>query len=574
MNSDYPLFSPPPGLSPAPPPGLSPAPPPGLSPAPPPGPQRILALWCPDWPAAAAAADADLPPDHPVAVLHGNRVAACNAAARVDGVRRGMKRRESQARCPGLHIAAADAGRDARGFEPVASAVAMLIPLIEVLRPGLIVIPARGAARFFGGEQQAAERLVDAASSVGAESLAGIADEVFTAALAARRGIVVPPGGSAQFLAPLPIAELGVEPSLAAQDRTALIDLLRRLGLRTVGSFADLPATDVATRFGVDAIAAHRQARALSDRPPSTAALPPGLEAELRPDPPIDRVDAAAFAGRTLATELHGKLSAAGVACLRLEVSAIAENGERHSRIWRCAQPLTPEGTSDRVRWQIDGWLTGGRGAAAGPGAPITLLRLEPVEVVDAGELQAGMWGDEGDAEARFRRALIRVQGLLGGEAVRIGVRSGGRGPAEQVTWIPFGDEPAPARNPDAPWPGRIPQPSPSRLIAGAAVTMIDASGDPVRVTERGGFTGEPTRLVWGARDWTLSWWAGPWLVDERWWESDTGGPGECEGGRGGGGSEPRARAQVLLEPASGRDDGRALLLQYAGGWEVEGVYE
>ncbi|RDH10556.1 DNA polymerase Y family protein, partial [Tsukamurella pulmonis] len=118
--------------------------------------QRILALWCPDWPAAAAAADADLPPDHPVAVLHGNRVVACNAAARVDGVRRGMKRRESQARCPGLHVAQADEGRDARLFEPVAGAVAALIPLIEVLRPGLVVIPARGAARFFGGEEPAA----------------------------------------------------------------------------------------------------------------------------------------------------------------------------------------------------------------------------------------------------------------------------------------------------------------------------------------------------------------------------------------------------------------------------------
>lgn len=122
----------------------------------------------------------------------------------------------------------------------------------------------------------------------------------------------------------------------------------------------------MATRFGTDAIAAHRQARAVPDRPPSTAALPPGLEVELRPDPPIDRVDAAAFAGRALAAELHGKLSAAGVACLRLEVSAIAENGERHSRIWRCAEPLTPDGTADRVRWQIDGWLTGGRSAKRG----------------------------------------------------------------------------------------------------------------------------------------------------------------------------------------------------------------
>ncbi|GAA1079069.1 DNA polymerase Y family protein [Tsukamurella strandjordii] len=522
--------------------------------------QRILALWCPDWPAAAAAADVDLPPDHPVAVLHGNRVIACNAAARADGVRRGMKRRDSQARCPDLHVTAADPGRDARLFEPVAGAVAALIPLIEVLRPGLIVIPARGAARFFGGEEQAAEKLVDAASSVGAESLAGVADEVFTAALAARTGVIVPPGGSAEFLSPLAIAQLGAEPALSAEDRTELIDLLRRLGVRTLGAFAALSTSDVATRFGVDAIAAHRQARAVADRPPSTAPLPPGLEAELQPDPPIDRVDAAAFAGRALAAELHRKLSAAGVACLRLEVSAVAENGERHTRIWRCAQPLTPDGTADRVRWQIDGWLTGGRGRSGGPGAPITLLRLEPVEVVDAGALQAGMWGDEGDGAARFRRALVRVQGLLGGEAVRVGTRSGGRGPAEQVTWTPLGDEAVPARDPAAPWPGRMPEPAPAVLLSGAAVAVTDAAGSPVRVTERGAFTAEPTHLTWGSRGWTLRWWAGPWLVDERWWEPGAG--------------TLRARAQVLLEPAPNRDDGRALLLRYADGWEVEGVYE
>ncbi|WP_019202449.1 DNA polymerase Y family protein [Tsukamurella sp. 1534] len=525
-------------------------------------PQRILALWCPDWPAAAAAADADLPPDHPVAVLHGNRVVACNAPARADGVRRGMKRRESQARCPDLQVAGTDPGRDARIFEPVAGAVAALIPLIEVLRPGLVVIPARGAARFFGGEGAAAEKLVDAASSVGAESLVGIADEVFTAALAARRGVIVPPGGSAAFLAPLPIAELGAEQALVGDDRTDLIDLLRRLGLRTVGAFAGLTSADVATRFGVDAIAAHRQARAVADRPPSTAALPPGLDVELRPDPPIDRVDAAAFAGRSLAVDLHERLSAAGVACLRLEVSAVAENGERHTRIWRCAEPLTPEGTADRVRWQIDGWLTGSRGRTGGPGAPIVLLRLEPVEVVDAGALQAGMWGDEGDGAARFRRALVRVQGLLGGEAVRVAVRSGGRGPAERVTWVPLGDEPVPARDTEAPWPGRMPEPSPSVLLTGAAVAVTDAAGESVRVTERGAFTSEPTHLAWGSRGWALSWWAGPWLVDERWWE-----PGAAA-------AEPRARAQVLLEAAPGKDDGRALLLQYAGGWEVEGVYE
>ncbi|MCY4670993.1 MAG: DNA polymerase Y family protein, partial [Rhodococcus sp.] len=74
---------------------------------------RVLALWCPDWPAVAAAALADLPATHPVAVTSGNRVIACSATARVEGVRRGLRRRESQARCPELYVAMADPERDA-----------------------------------------------------------------------------------------------------------------------------------------------------------------------------------------------------------------------------------------------------------------------------------------------------------------------------------------------------------------------------------------------------------------------------------------------------------------------------
>ena len=45
------------------------------------------------------------------------------------------------------------------------------------------------------------------------------------------------------------------------------------------------------------------------------------------------------------------------------------------------------------------------------------------------GALQLGLWGGVGDEEERARRALVRVQGLLGGESVQVGVLSGGRGP-------------------------------------------------------------------------------------------------------------------------------------------------
>lgn len=525
---------------------------------------RVLAVWCPDWPAVAAAAAADVPASSPVAVVSANRVVACSATARTYGVRRGARRRESQARCPELYVARADTDRDARLFEPVAAAVDEVVPGIEVLRPGLLVLSARGAARYFGSEEAAAERLVDTVAAVvlagsggGVECQIGVADEVSTAVIAARHGAVVPRGGGAQFLAPLPVSELSAEPSLAAPDRVDLVDLLVRLGLRTIGDFGALSPVDVASRFGVDAVAAHRSARGEPERPPSARTLPPDLDVEYECDPPIDRVDAAAFAGRALAERLHVALSAAGVACTRLLVQASTGNGEHLSRTWRCAEPLTPEGTADRVRWQLDGWLTGR--SEAKPTAGIVVLRLEPVEVVSAGALQLGLWGGVGDEGDRARRALVRVQGLLGGDAVRMGVLSGGRGPGERVTMVPWGDEPVPDSDPSMPWPGRLPEPSPSALMTTRPeITVTDPVGRPVQVTDRGAFDGVPARVSWGTRSWELSGWAGPWPVDERWWDLAA-----LSSAR------SIARAQVLLE------DARALLILHDGGrWYVEGIYE
>nr|WP_245717562.1 DNA polymerase Y family protein [Nocardia jejuensis] len=555
---------------------------------------RVLAVWCLDWPAVAAAAEAGAPVTRAVAVFSANLVVACSAVARAEGVRRGLRRREAQGRCPDLLVAHDDPERDARFFEPVVAAVDATVPGVEVLRPGLLVLAARGAARFFGSEEAAAERLMDAVAAAGAECQIGIADELSTAVLAARSSTIVPPGGGAQFLAPLPVSELAVEPALAAPQRGELVDLLHRLGLRRIGDFAALTPAEVSSRFGADAIAAHRCARAVPERPPSVSTPAPDLIVDYRCDPPIDRIDAAAFAGRMLATELHAVLSAASVACTRLSIYAETEAGEQLSRIWRCAEPLTPDSTADRIRWQLDGWLTrrapstrrppAGRPYRSdtlggerdwrdpdpdpaleaewlrgdGPTAPITLLRLEPIEVVSAGALQLGLWGGVGQDEERARRALIRVQGLLGGDAVRLGVLSGGRGPAERVTMVPLGDEPVPAADPAQPWPGRLPEPAPAVVPAHRPrVRLQDAAGEPVWVSERGLFTADPTLLRWGSRSWKLIGWAGPWTLDAHWW-APRGRPGFA------------ARAQVLLE-----EDNRALLLLgYDDAWHVEGLYE
>ncbi|MDT5351465.1 MAG: protein ImuB [Mycobacterium sp.] len=516
---------------------------------------RVLAIWCMDWPAVAAAAASDQSATAPIAVTLANRVIACSSAARAAGVRRGLRRREAAARCPQLHVVTADADRDARFFEGVIAAVDDLVPRAEVLRPGLLVLPVRGAARYFGSEQQAAERLIDAVAAAGAECQVGIADQLSTAVFAARAGRVVEPGGDARFLSVLSIRQLATEPSLSGPGREELTDLLWRMGIRTIGQFAALSRTDVASRFGADGVAAHRFARGQSERGPSGREPPQELEAVLDCDPPIDRVDAAAFAGRSLAGTLHQMLMAAGVGCTRLAIRAVTANGEELERVWRCAEPLTEDATADRVRWQLDGWLSN-RTAQDRATSPVTLLRLLAVEVVSAEALQLPLWGGLGEEDRlRARRALVRVQGLLGPEAVQVPVLSGGRGPAERITLTPLGDEPVPQADPSQPWPGQLPGPSPAVLLDDP-VELLDAQGSSVRVTSRGMFSADPARLIARGREDRLHWWAGPWPVDERWWDLDQ--------GRG-----RTARAQVLLESEC------ALLLCYRQRrWYLEGIYE
>lgn len=526
---------------------------------------RVFALWCPDWPAVAAAAEAGLPDGRPVAVFSANRVLAASADARAAGVQRGMRKRQAQSACPELAVIAADEHRDARRFEPVVAAVTRVVPFTEVLRPGLLVLSAGRATRYFAGEDALAEKLIDVVAGCGVSSSAGAADELFTAVLAAREGHFVDPGGDAAYLARRPIGDLTAEAALSIPERTQLVDLLRRLGIRTLGAFAALAPADVASRFSADAVVAHRYAAGRPGRAPSGRPMPSELSIEHRCEPPIDRVDAAAFLGRQVAAELHRRLAAAALSCTRLSITATTELGRSHTRVWRCAEPLTPEGTADRIRWQLEGWLTGrsARGATDdGPDAPIDRLRLEPVEVVDAGALQyrlsgAGLPGgqDAGLGEDATR-CLVRVQGMLGGDAVRLPVRGGGRGPADQITLVPLGDESVAQFDAAAPWPDRLVQPSPAVLTAEPA-TVIDAAGEPVSVTGRGGFSREPAEVRIGRQACPVAWWAGPWPFGL---DPDPGGsaaPGV------------RARAQVLLT------DSRALLLCFESDrWTVEGVYE
>ena len=113
------------------------------------GPPRTAVLWCPDWPVIAAEivdGRAGAPGRWRCCTPTG--CSPAREAARAEGVRRGLRKREAQSRCPQLIVVEHDPGRDARAFEPVVAAVE------ELARRGR-GDPARRAARWPPGGRPA-----------------------------------------------------------------------------------------------------------------------------------------------------------------------------------------------------------------------------------------------------------------------------------------------------------------------------------------------------------------------------------------------------------------------------------
>jgi len=545
-----------------------------------PRPTRTTVVWVPDWPVAAAAAALDVPGHVPAAVHDGQRIVATSALARAEGVRRGMRRRQAQGCCPELALLPADDARDVRAFEPVAAAVEGVVAGVEVARPGLLLLPAGGASRYHGSEEALAVALVDAVAATGYECGVGTADGLLAAVLAARTGAVVAPGSSGAFLAGYGVGELvhaTVTDEQAAQVAD-LADLLQRLGLRTLGAVAALPTASVHARFGRLGTWAHLLATGLDERPPARRRPEADLVATADLDPPLERVDQATFAGRRLAEGLHGDLVARGVACGRLEVSATTDDGTVLARTWRTDLGgwggLTPARMTDRIRWQLEGWLSAG--ATGHEEHPVTLVRLTltALDVLPAAAEQGRLWGGPSGGDLRAHRALERVQGIIGGQGVLVASLAGGRGVRDQVHLRVWGEQTDAPRPVDRPWPGRLPDPAPATVLTTVRrVELRDAAGAAVTYDERTGLVGEPAVVVWpdggptedepagrvrgGPVAAAVVGWAGPWPVCERWWVPGAAGP------------LVRAHLQVALA------DGRAVLLVgTAGGWTCEATYD
>lgn len=479
-----------------------------------------------------------------------------------------------------------------RRWQDLLGAVEQLIPGIESIRPGLCAMRARGPARYYGGEAEAAAALLECVRA-GDAARVGIASGIFAAEQAARAaegdpGVESPVPGvritaaeaTARLLGPLPVGR--------ATDE-ALAETLVSLGIRTLGAFAALPDSAVHERFGAAGARAHRLANGLATTPaPEVRPREPvkDLAVGLAFEPPLAGDDQLAFACSASAEELVGGLTGRGLVCTELRVELTDDAGARHERVWAHPARFTAADVVNRVRWQA-GALP--RGVERG-GSGIVEVRLTPLRTARAADHEPGLWSTAPDE--RVHHHLSRVQSLLGHEGVGTGELVGGRLSADRQRLAPWGTGPlarrgtagraagsSPIRSRTGPWPGSLPGGSPSAVFAEPRpAALLDRAGCAIGVDAEQFLSADPARLGVGGRMLAapVRGWSSLWPLRERWWadaptstNTDTGAGIGAEAGTGMTVAGPSYRMQLLLE------GGDAWLLRHEPviGWLAEARY-
>ncbi len=181
--------------------------------------------------------------DQPNAVLVAvNRVAECD-------VRVGMTVAQARNRCAQLRVLAQDSLREQRAAETIQELLYGIGPNIEIAALDEYYLELRGLTRLYGGEDGIARSILRQFASSPFTVQVGVAGNKPVARIAAYHAcpngtLNIRRGSERSFLAPLPIAALGIVPETNSQ--------LYALGLKTIGDLTRLPLQEITRRFGED----------------------------------------------------------------------------------------------------------------------------------------------------------------------------------------------------------------------------------------------------------------------------------------------------------------------------------
>jgi protein ImuB len=364
-------------------------------------------------------------------------VATCARAARA-GIVPGMALAQAKAFAADLVAAPWDDERLARAALTVTTALLAASPRVSwhggtgepdrARNDGVWWIDAAG----LGEEKRLAQRLLRIAKPTAMGPVrVGIADSAIAAHAATftRPPIprspdppltrIVPSGRDVAFLAPYPIALLGLDEELA--------ETLGALGITTVGRLASLDPDEVESRFGPPGLAAHRLARGDDPRGPSTPRDDSIPSAECDLGGRVATAEPLLFVLKGALAALGGALRAKGLAAREVTIALALDDGSSTERAVRPARPTSHEDALfDHCRAALENW------ALPEPVVAVRLLAtLTAPAAGEQGNLLAPRWADPAALEAAFDR----IRGREGELAVATPESRDGHLPEDAGAW-------------------------------------------------------------------------------------------------------------------------------------------
>ena len=368
---------------------------------------------------------ADTSPDVPVVLIveaaHGQLIHAATLAAAAGGARPGMRLTDARTLEPSLLVEPADPTGDAAMLKRLARWAGRWSPLVEVDGENGLWLDVSGVAHLFGGEEALARDMERRFAGLGLTARVAIAPTAAAAcALSRFHPAIIAQDELMAALAPLPVAALRLD--------TRSVQILERLGLKTIGQLAEVPRKSLQRRFREADNPLHALDRALGRRDePLTAVTeepPPRALAKLAE--PATHVEAGAQALDHLVPELARQLEKRRLGVRRLHLAGYRVDGSVAGTGVATAIPSRDPAHLHR--------LLKDKAAALDPGFGFDAFALTASWCEPLGAAQDSLV-EEADGEGEVAKLVDRLSVRLGAEAVRRPVRQESHVPERASGW-------------------------------------------------------------------------------------------------------------------------------------------
>lgn len=429
----------------------------------------------------------------------GGLIAAVNRAAAAEGLAPGDRLADARARCGPLQVRPADPAADDAALRRLALWATRYAPTVAVWgeaegADGLF-IDISGAEHLFGGEAGLSADLAERLHRLGLPARLAVADTPGAAWALARFArsarTLLPSGGEAAALAPLPVAAL----RLPAQTRQPL----QRLGFKRVGDLLDQPRAPFAARFEKALLL--RLDQALGHAPEALVPVtpPPLYRAQRQLLEPVLAQAAVVIVARRLMADLAPQLARGGVGARTLQLALYRVDGAvRLIDIGLAVPTRDPAHVARLVDLKLDRL-----GPAVDAGFGFEAFALSVTQAEPMAERQASF--ATAAATDRWERRTALVDGLrqrLGPHSVAVPAPVASHRPERSEAMVDIGAD-CPA------WPA----PDPSRLRP----ILLLAAPEPADVVALLP-DGPPRRLRWRGASHAIARLQGPERIANEWW--------------------------------------------------------